>query len=95
VDNELVGEMLVVNAAAHAALRRVFLSTRVRRHDSELTIAMAVDGESAPASLWRESSRRKTHRPPAGTGGHVRGFAAGGQAQLLQYSGDMMVEGAH
>jgi GNAT superfamily N-acetyltransferase len=48
---ELVGEMLTVNAAAHAALRRVFLVTRMRRHGSELTITMAVDGEAAPASL--------------------------------------------
>jgi GNAT superfamily N-acetyltransferase len=47
---ELVGEMLAVNAAAHAALRRVFLVTRVRRHGSDLTITMAVDGEPAPAS---------------------------------------------
>ena len=47
---ELVGEMLTVNAAAHAALRRVFPVTRVRRHGSELTITMAVDGEQAPTS---------------------------------------------
>ena len=47
---ELVGEMLVVNAAAHAALRRVFLVTRVHRDGSELTITMPVDGEPAPAS---------------------------------------------
>ena len=47
---ELVGEMLVVNAAAHAALRRVFPVTRVHRDGSELTITMPVDGESAPAS---------------------------------------------
>jgi GNAT superfamily N-acetyltransferase len=47
---ELVGEMLVVNAAAHAALRRVFGVTRVRRHGSDLTITMAVDGAPAPAS---------------------------------------------
>jgi len=47
---ELVGEMLVVNAAAHAALRRVFRGTRVRRHASELTMTVAVDGDSAPAS---------------------------------------------
>jgi len=47
---ELVGEMLVVNAAAHAALRHVFLGTRVHRDGSELTITMPVDGESAPAS---------------------------------------------
>ena len=44
---ELVGEVLVVNAAAHAALRRVFLVTRVRRHASDLPITMAVDGEPA------------------------------------------------
>ena len=47
---ELVGEMLVVNAAAHAALRRVFPVTRVHRDGSELTITMPVDGEPAPAS---------------------------------------------
>ena len=47
---ELVGEMLMVNAAAQATLRRVFLVTRVRRDGSELTITMAVDGEPAPAS---------------------------------------------
>jgi GNAT superfamily N-acetyltransferase len=47
---ELVGEMLAVNTAAHAALRRVFPVTRVRRHGSELTITMVVDGEPAPAS---------------------------------------------
>jgi RimJ/RimL family protein N-acetyltransferase len=47
---ELVGEMLVVNAAAHAALRRVFPATRVRREGSELTITMAVHAEPAPAS---------------------------------------------
>ena len=48
---ELVGEVLVVNAGAHAALRRVFPVTRVRRDGSELTITMSVDGEPAPASL--------------------------------------------
>ena len=37
--HELVGEMLVVNAAAHAALRRVFATMRVRRDGSELTLA--------------------------------------------------------
>ena len=47
---ELVGEMLVVNAAALAALRRVFPVTRVHRDGSELTITMPVDGEPAPAS---------------------------------------------
>ena len=47
---ELVGELLVVNAAAHAALRRVFLVTRVHRDGSELTITMPVDGEPAPAN---------------------------------------------
>jgi GNAT superfamily N-acetyltransferase len=47
---ELVGEMLTVNAAAHAALTRVFPVTRVRRDGSELTITMAVDGEPASAS---------------------------------------------
>jgi GNAT superfamily N-acetyltransferase len=44
---ELVGEMLVVNAAVHAALRRVFPVMRVRRDGSELTISMVVDGEQA------------------------------------------------
>jgi GNAT superfamily N-acetyltransferase len=48
---ELVGEMLVVNTAVHAALRRVFPVTRVRREGSELTITMIVDSEQAPASL--------------------------------------------
>ena len=47
---ELVGEMLVANAAAHAALRRVFATMRVRRHGSELTITMAVHGEPASTS---------------------------------------------
>jgi GNAT superfamily N-acetyltransferase len=47
---ELVGEMLAVNAAVHAALRGVFPVTRVRRHGLELTITMAVDGEPTPAS---------------------------------------------
>jgi GNAT superfamily N-acetyltransferase len=46
---ELVGEMLVVNAAALAALRRVFAVVRVRRDGSELTVTMPVDGEPAPA----------------------------------------------
>jgi RimJ/RimL family protein N-acetyltransferase len=44
---ELVGEMLVVNAAALAALRRVFRGTRVRRHGSELTVTVPVDGDAA------------------------------------------------
>lgn len=47
---ELVGEMLVVNAAALAALRRVFPVTRVHRDGSELTMTMPVDGEPAPAN---------------------------------------------
>ena len=47
---ELVGEMLVVNAAVLAAVRRVFPLTRVRREGSELTITMVVDGASAPPS---------------------------------------------
>jgi GNAT superfamily N-acetyltransferase len=46
---ELVGEMLVVNAAALAALRRVFGVVRVRRDGSELTVTVPVDGEPAPA----------------------------------------------
>jgi GNAT superfamily N-acetyltransferase len=45
---ELVGEMLVVNAAAHAALRRVFAVMRVHRDGSELTVTMPVNGEPAP-----------------------------------------------
>ncbi len=51
---ELVAELLVVNAGVHAALRRVFPVTRVRRDGSELTITMPVDGEPAPASLVEE-----------------------------------------
>ena len=51
---ELVGEMLVVNAAAHAALRRVFRVTRVRRDGSELTISMPIDDAAAPASPAEE-----------------------------------------
>jgi GNAT superfamily N-acetyltransferase len=47
--HELVGEMLVVNAAAQAALRRVFGVTRVRRDGSELTITMPVHGKPVPA----------------------------------------------
>jgi GNAT superfamily N-acetyltransferase len=47
---ELIGEMLVVNAAAQATLRRVFLVPRVCRDGSELTITMPVDGGTAPAS---------------------------------------------
>jgi hypothetical protein len=39
--------MLVVNAAALAALRRVFRGTRVRRHGSELTVTVPVDGDAA------------------------------------------------
>ncbi len=50
---ELIGEVLVVNAGAHAALRRVFPVTRVRRDGSELTIIIPVDGEPAPASLGK------------------------------------------
>ena len=48
---ELVGEMLVVNTAVHAALRRVFPVTRVRREGSELTISMIVDSKLAPGGL--------------------------------------------
>jgi len=48
---ELVGEMLVVNTAVHAALRRVFPVTRVRREGSELTITMIVDSKLAPPSI--------------------------------------------
>ena len=47
---EFVGEMLVVNAAAHAALRRVFRVTRVHRDGSELTITMPVNHAPALAS---------------------------------------------
>jgi GNAT superfamily N-acetyltransferase len=46
---ELVGEMLVVNAAVLTALRRVFAVVRVRRDGSELTVTMPVDAEPAPA----------------------------------------------
>jgi GNAT superfamily N-acetyltransferase len=48
--HELVGEMLVVNAAAQAALRRVFGDLRVRRGGSDLTITMPV-AEAARADL--------------------------------------------
>jgi GNAT superfamily N-acetyltransferase len=51
---ELVGEMLVVNAAAHAALRRVFRVVRVRRDGSELTITMPLDGNPARADVVEE-----------------------------------------
>ena len=47
---ELVGEMLAVNAAVHAALRRAFAVTRVHRDGSELTVTMPVDGEPARAN---------------------------------------------
>jgi len=47
---QLIGDMLVVNAGVHAALRRVFRVTHVRHHGSELTMTMAVDGERAPDS---------------------------------------------
>jgi len=47
---ELVGEVLVVNAAVYAALRGVFHDTRVRRDGSELTITMPVHGEQATAN---------------------------------------------
>jgi GNAT superfamily N-acetyltransferase len=46
---ELVGEMLVVNAAVLAALRRVFAVVRVRRDGSELTVTMPVDVKPTPA----------------------------------------------
>jgi GNAT superfamily N-acetyltransferase len=51
---ELVGEMLVVNAAALKALRRVFRGTRVRRGGSELTITMPLDDATAQASPAQE-----------------------------------------
>ncbi len=47
---ELVGEMLVVNSAAHATMRRVFPVRRVLREGSEPTMTMPVDGEQTPAS---------------------------------------------
>ena len=47
---ELVGEVLVVNAAVYAALRGVFRDTRVRRDGSELTITMPVHAEQATAN---------------------------------------------
>lgn len=46
---ELVGELLAVNAAAYAALRRVFHVMRVRRDGSQLTITMPLDAQSVPA----------------------------------------------
>ena len=48
---ELVGELLVVNTAVHAVLRRVFPVTRVHRDGSELTMTMVLDSERAPASV--------------------------------------------
>jgi GNAT superfamily N-acetyltransferase len=51
---ELVGELLVVNTAVHAVLRRVFPVARVRREGSELTITMILDSKPAPASLAKE-----------------------------------------
>jgi GNAT superfamily N-acetyltransferase len=47
---ELVCEILVVNTAAHAALRRVFPVTRVRRDTSDLTITMPINGKPAPTN---------------------------------------------
>jgi GNAT superfamily N-acetyltransferase len=47
---ELVSELLVVNSAAHAALRRVFLRTQVHRDGSGLTMIMPLDGEPASGS---------------------------------------------
>ncbi len=47
---ELVGEMLVVNVAVLAVLRRVFGATRVCRDGSELTVTMTVDGERERAA---------------------------------------------
>lgn len=46
---ELVGELLAVNGAAYAALRRVFHVMRVRRDGLQLTIIMPLDGQSVPA----------------------------------------------
>ena len=51
---ELVGELLVVNTAVVAVLRRVFPVSRVRRDGSELTITLVLDSEQAPASLPTE-----------------------------------------
>ena len=44
---ELVGELLVVNTAVVAVLRRVFPVTRVRRDGSELTITLVLGSEQA------------------------------------------------
>jgi len=65
--HELVGEMLVVNAAAHAALRRVFGVVRVRRDGSELTITVPVHGEPVQANpvADRRSSAPATQRRSA------------------------------
>jgi hypothetical protein len=42
--------MLVINAAIHTALRRVFVVVRAHRDGSELTVTMPVDGEPARAN---------------------------------------------
>ena len=54
---ELVGEMLVVNGAVHAALRRVFAVMRVRRDGPELTVTMLVDAEHRIPSFRSRSER--------------------------------------
>jgi len=65
--HELVGEMLVVNAAAHAALRRVFGVVRVRRDGSELTVTVPVHGKPVQANpvADRRSSAPATQRRSA------------------------------
>lgn len=46
---ELVGELLVVNGAVQAALRRVFGVVRVRRDGGELTVTVPVGGAQSGA----------------------------------------------
>jgi hypothetical protein len=50
---ELGGEVLVVDTAAHAALRRVFTTLALRRDGAEPTVAIAVQDEPARANTVR------------------------------------------
>ncbi len=50
----LIAELLAVNAAAYAALRRVFPTMQVIRDGSQLTITMPVDDETAPVIFSQE-----------------------------------------